>query len=202
MLQSNVCCNGDSYTFALRKIYLSLASSATPANSQSNTNLALAPGARAISKSTHFGSLCGLNCSDQLNSGILNQSEDDYDEESKITDWWGYMWPQPYNIDEVVYETGNVFVDGGWYASDLRVQVYQNFTWVDIPGLVAITPTYPYANTAGAQATYTFDFPQTWEPACALSGHPRAPRISARLANWLCITAGGIWSRIPVSRHK
>jgi hypothetical protein len=87
MLQSNVCCGADSYTFSLRKLNLELPLAAYPTNVSSNANLALAPGTRAISKSTHFGSLCGLDCSDQLNSGVLNISEDDYDEETKQTDW-------------------------------------------------------------------------------------------------------------------
>lgn len=159
MLQSNVCCGGDSYTFALRKLYLEVPLGTYATNAQSNANLALVPGTRAISKSTHNGSLCGLNCSDQLNSGVLNVSEDDYDEETKQTDWWGYRWPQPYTFDEVVYQTGGLFSDGGWFASNLQVEVLQNDQWVTMPGNVLVTPTYPYSSAAGAQATYTFDFP-------------------------------------------
>jgi hypothetical protein len=172
MLQSNVCCGGNSYTFSLRKLYLQLPLATFPQNAQSNANLALAPGVRAVSKSTHFGSLCGLNCSDQLNSGVLNKSEDDFDEESKPLDWWGYMWPQPYNLDEVVYEAGNVYSDGGWFADNLHVQVYQGSAWVDVPGPVTVSPTYPYNSGAGAQATYTFDFPATWGSGVRVIGGP------------------------------
>lgn len=159
MLQSNVCCGGDSYTFALRKLYLELPLATYPTNTQSNANLALAPGTRAISKSTHFGSLCALNCTDQIASGPINISEDDFDEESKQSDWWGYRWPQPYTFDEVVYQTGGMFSDGGWFASNLQVQVLQNGQWVAVPQNVFVTPTYPYTSAAQAQATYTFDFP-------------------------------------------
>src|SRR5438105_8803922 len=158
MLQSNVCCRGNSYTFSLRRLYLELPLAQYPANASSNANLALAPGTRAISKSTHFGTLCSLNCSDQISSGPLNVSEDDYDEESKQTDWWGYIWPQPYTIDEVVYQTGNMFSDGGWFASNLQVQVLQSGQWVAVPQNVTVTPAYPYSSAAQAQATYTFDF--------------------------------------------
>jgi hypothetical protein len=157
MLQSNVCCSGDSYTYSLRKVFLSTPLASVATNTQSNANLALAPGIRAISKSTHFGSLCGPNCSDLINSGVLNQSEDDFDEETKPVDWWGYMWPQPYNFDEVVLETGNLFSDGGWFSGNLQVQVYRNSAWVNVSN-VSVTPTYPYSSAAGAQATYTFDF--------------------------------------------
>jgi hypothetical protein len=172
LLQSNVCCGGDSYTFSLRKVYLEPSLATYPTNGSSNANLALVPGVRGMSKSTHFGSLCGLNCSDQLNSGVLNQNEDDFDEETKSLDWWGFRWPQPYNLDEVVYETGSVFSDGGWFAGNLQVQVYQNNAWVPVPGNVTVSPAYPYTSAAGAQATYTFDFPATWGSGVRIVGTP------------------------------
>jgi hypothetical protein len=173
MLQSNVCCSGDSYTFSLRKVLLELSPRmAYASNTQSNANLALVPGTRAISKSTHFGSLCAANCSDQLSSGLLNVSEDDYDEEAKQLDWWGYQWPEPYNFDEVVYQTGNVFSDGGWFAGNLQVQILQNGQWVPVPGAVAVTPAYPYSGASGAQATFTFDFPSVSASGVRISGIP------------------------------
>jgi hypothetical protein len=159
-LQANVCCGvgpnttGPEYTFSLRKLYLQPYASQSPANGPSTTNLALAGGARAISKSTHFGSLCAVNCADQLNSGITSNSEDDWDAESKTSDWWGYTWTQPYNLNQVLYETGNMFSDGGWYASNLRVQVRQNFVWTDVTAN-AVTPPYPYSSQAGAHTVYT-----------------------------------------------
>jgi hypothetical protein len=173
MLQSNVCCSGDdSYTFSLRKLYLELPLASYPTNVSSNADLALAPGTRAISKSTHFGSLCSLNCSDQLNSGVLNISEDDYDEETKQTDWWGYEWPRPYTFDELVYQTGSMFSDGGWFSANLRVQVLQNGVWVAVPQNVFVTPAYPYSSAAQAQATYTFDFPYTSGTGVRIIGTP------------------------------
>lgn len=158
MLQSNVCCSGNSYTFSLRKLYLELPLATYATNAVSNANLALAPGARAISKSTHYGTLCALNCSDQISGGPLNKSEDDYDEESKQTDWWGYLWPQPYTFDEVVYQTGAMASNGGWFAGNLQVQVLQNGQWVPVPQNVYVTPAYPYSSAAQSQASYTFDF--------------------------------------------
>ena len=172
MLQSNVCCGGNSYTFSLRRLYLELPQAAYATNTQSNVNLALAPGTRAISKSTHFGSLCSLNCGDQLNSGVLNKSEDDFDEEVKPYDWWGYMWPGPYNLDEVVYQTGSMFSDGGWFQRNLQVQVYQNGTWVTVAGTVTATPAYPYSNAVQAQQTFTFDFSPTWGNGVRILGTP------------------------------
>jgi hypothetical protein len=170
-LQSNVCCSGNSYTFSLRKLYLQTYTSATPTNTASGTNLASATGTRAISKSTHFGLLCALNCSDQISNGPAGNSEDDYDEEGKTVDWWGYTWPQPYNINQATYTTGTMFSNGGWYASDLSVQVRQNFQWVDVPG-VTVTPTYPYSSQAGSMTTYTFNFPVTWGDGVRITGTP------------------------------
>lgn len=176
-LQSNVCCSGDSYTFSLRKLYLQLYSSPTPANSYSTTNLALAPGTRAVSKSTRFGTLCALNCADQIGSAIAGANEDDYDEENKPADnvesFWGYTWPQAYNINQVVYTTGTMFTspNGGWFASNLSVQVRQNFQWIDVSG-VTVTPVYPYSSEAGSQTTYTFNFPDTWGDGVRIIGVP------------------------------
>ena len=170
-LQSNVCCGGDSYTFSLRKLYLEPAAPSAPINNPSSDNLALAPGTRAISKSTHFGSLCGPNCSDQLSSSATNVSEDDFDEEIKTTDWWGYTWPRVYSINRVVYETGMMFPDGGWYKAKLRVQVRQNFRWVDVNG-ATVTPTYPNSNQAGAFTNYTFNLPNTWGDGVRIIGRP------------------------------
>jgi hypothetical protein len=169
-LQSNVCCSGNSYTFSLRHLWFATYAPSTPTNGPSNNDLALAPGARAISKSTHYGTLCGLNCSDQLSGGYAN-SEDDYDEETKSEDWWGYTWPQSYDFDQVVYRTGTMFSDGGWYAGNLRVQIRQNFNWIDVAGLT-VSPTYPYSDATGTQTTYIFSFSPTWGDGIRISGTP------------------------------
>ncbi len=169
-LQSNVCCGGNSYTFALRKLYLEPDTHSPAGNGPSPNNLALATGTRAISKSTHFGTLCARNCSDQLSDGASDVSEDDFDEDVKTSDWWGYLWPKPYTFNQVVYETGTMFPDGGWYAAKLHVQVRQNFHWVDVP--TTVTPVYPYTSAAGSFTTYTFQFPSTWGDGVRITGRP------------------------------
>ena len=170
-LQSNVCCGGNSYRFSLRKLYLRPDVPSSPINGPSTDNLALKPDTRAISKSTHFGTLCARNCADQLNSGNATFSEDDYDEQIKTSDWWGYIWPRAYSINQVVYTTGTMFPNGGWYAAKLRVQVRQNFAWVDVPG-VTVTPTYPYSADADSFTTYTFSLPNTWGDGVRIIGRP------------------------------
>jgi hypothetical protein len=170
-LQSNVCCGGDSYTFSLRKIWLEPAVDTSPINPPSATNLALEPGTRAISKSTHFGTICAANCADQMATATTNVSEDDFDQEVKTSDWWGYTWPREYTINQVVYTTGTMFPDGGWYAAKLRVQVRQDGKWVDVAG-ATVTPAYPYSSQAGSFTTYTFNLPATVTDGVRIIGRP------------------------------
>ncbi|MGH9587406.1 MAG: DUF4185 domain-containing protein [Acidobacteriaceae bacterium] len=162
------------YTFALRKVYLEPFYRAAPSNRHSGANLALAPGARAVSKSTHFGSLCGLNCSDSIAEGASSGSEDDFDGSPKKSDWWGYQWPRAYNFNEIAYETGKIFPDGGWYAAIPRVQVYQNFHWVDVAG-VSVKPSYPSSAAAGDHQVYVFRFPKTLGYGVRIIGVPGGP---------------------------
>ena len=70
-----------------------------------------------------------------------------------------------------------MFSDGGWYASNLRVQVRQNFVWTDVTAN-SLTPTYPYSNQAGSHTTYTFNLPNTWGDGVGSSEHPVELRIS------------------------
>lgn len=172
-VQSNVCCKGDSYTFALRKLYVQPYAPTTPTNGKDeNNNLAqTGAGTTAISKSTHFGTLGGVNFSSALNNGNLTESEDDWDQEIKPFSWWGYTWNQAYNLNKVVYTTGKMFSDGGWYNGDLTIQVRQNFTWIDVSGL-SITPAYPYDQTAGANVSYSFTFADIWGDGVRIIGVP------------------------------
>lgn len=167
-LQSNIWTFA--YTFSLRKIYLETYTPAQPTNTASKSNLAVLSGVRAISKSARHGSLCGLNCSDQLNSGFLNRSEDDFDDESKAVDWWGYIWPHPLNLNRVVYRAGPGSAEGGWFSGNLRVQVRQKFKWVDVSA-VAVSPPYPYRRISG-EKLYTFSFPATWGDGVRIIGRP------------------------------
>jgi hypothetical protein len=134
----------------------------------------LAPETRAISKSTHYGLLCGRNCSDQLAGGMASGSEDDFDKDAKTSDWWGYTWPRPYNINQVVYKTGDISHDGGWYAAKLHVQVRRNFHWMDVNG-VTVAPSYPLAANSGAHVAYTFHLQDTWGDGVRIVGTPGGP---------------------------
>jgi Domain of unknown function (DUF4185) len=172
-VQSNVCCRGDSYTFSLRKLYVRPYAPGAPTNAKDATNnlARTGSGTTAISKSTHFGRLCGPDCSDLLNNGVATESEDDLDQQVKSLDWWGYTWNQPYNVNKVVYTTGTMFSNGGWYGKGLHVQVRRHFTWVDVSGL-SVTPAYPYSRAAGTNQTYTFTFNDTWGDGVRIVGTP------------------------------
>lgn len=63
-------------------------------------------------------------------------------------------------MNRVVYTTGDIFSDGGWFtdpAEGIHVQVRQNHDWVDVTGL-SVSPAYPYDSSAGPNSIYTFTF--------------------------------------------
>lgn len=171
-LQSNVCCGGNSYTYSLRKVYLEIYRNPEPKNKPSDENLAVtAHGVHAISKSTHHGALCGVGCYGVLSNGNVNETEDDYDGEDKALDWWGYTWSAAYNLNKVIYETGAVSSAGGWFRADLKVQVRQNFHWVDVTGL-SISPPYPFNQSLHSHSLFTFRFDPIWGDAVRVIGTP------------------------------
>jgi hypothetical protein len=169
-LQSNVW--DRAYAFALRKVFLDPYLPGIPSNDSSEANLAVTPGTRAISKSTHYGLLCGKDCSDKLATGMGSGSEDDFDKDTKTIDWWGYTWPQPYKFNRVVYTTGDIVSAGGWYEEKLRVQVRQHFQWKDV-NEVTTAPAYPMSRGAGSHVSYTFHLPDdTWGDGVRIIGTP------------------------------
>jgi hypothetical protein len=167
-VQSNTFMGGiANYNFSLRKLVVEPRVATTPANAKSDTaNLAAAVnGTRAIEKSAHFGNLSFLN------NGYLNDNEDSWDQENKTLDWWGYTWPRNYNLNKVVYTTGRMFTDGGWFSGNLWVQVRQNGQWVNVNNL-QISPHYPLTSAAGTNTTYTFLFNDTWGDGVRILGTP------------------------------
>jgi hypothetical protein len=144
----------DDYGFCLRRLQVSPASASPPRRESAERNLAAADGVAPLEKSAHYGHWR------YYNDGIRAQSEDSWDGQNKDLDWWGYTWPRSYALGRVVYTTGNMFSDGGWFSrfdGGLRVQVRRDFTWTDVTGL-EISPDYPYDKTAGPNHTYTLTF--------------------------------------------
>lgn len=139
----------NNYNFSLRQLYVTPYTGEMANNPKDDTNnLAVTGSAKTpITKgSFHQGNPWALN------DGIKNVNCDSWNGEAKTEDYWGYTWSKVYNMNKVVYTTGRMFSDGGWFR-DLKVQVRQNFKWVDVTGL-SMDP----GPTGGDYVTYTFTF--------------------------------------------
>jgi hypothetical protein len=152
------------YQYAMRKITVNKYVETKASNKKGPDNLALEDGSAPIFKSLHFGK------NTIMNDGKSEGSEDSWDGEDKTSDWWGYTWPQAYNLNKLQYTTGKMAKDGGWF-NDVKVQVRQKFEWKDVK-LKVVTPDYPKNNTVGANTTYTFTFSDTWGDGIRIIGTP------------------------------
>lgn len=111
---------------------------------------------------------------DYYNDGDHAKSEQSFDGTNKLIDYWGYTFSRSYWMTRVVYTTGERHDDGGWftpYAGGLRVQVRQDFEWVDVDDL-RITPDYPYDSSAVPSKTYTLRFARTQGDGVRIIGQP------------------------------
>jgi len=89
-------------------------------------------------KISHF-SIAGLN------DGNYEDSNDSWDGFYKEEDFWGYLWSEPVFLNHIVYFTGNVLGNGGWFT-DLRVQYTEDgSTWNDVP-IVRVFPEYDFTD--------------------------------------------------------
>ncbi|WP_147404173.1 DUF4185 domain-containing protein [Nocardia panacis] len=141
------------YTFNLRELTVRPFVAQAPANQPDRRrNLAyIGESVTPIEKSAHFGH------SEYLCDGDFTKSEDSFDQENKNLDFWGFTWAAPYLLNTVIYTTGEIFDNGGWFAAGLRIQIRQNFRWIDVPNS-EVEPRYPYGPAAGPFRTYTFTF--------------------------------------------
>jgi hypothetical protein len=163
----NSACGTTDYSFDLRKMTLAQYQPSEPDN-QPDPAVNLAQTGRGVvplEKSAHYGHW------QYYNDGDTTRSEDSWDNSVKSADWWGYLFEEAYNLSRVVYTTGTMFPDGGWFASGLTVQVRQNFCWVDVTGLQS-TPSYPYSSAAGSNTSYTLTFDPTWGDGIRIIGVP------------------------------
>lgn len=171
-VQSNwfveVMCGEPNYNFSLRKLTVTPYVPSTAANTPDPTkNLAITgEGTRPIEKCARFGHVAFYN------DGVKEQSEDSFDRENKAWDFWGYTWTREYNLNHVVYTTGDMSPpDGGWFSGDLTVQVRRDFKWIDVTSF-AISPDYPYNDTAGPNKTYTLTFDPVRGDGVRIIGRP------------------------------
>lgn len=119
-----------------------------------------------------------------LNDGDRSHSEHSLDGTNKRVDFWGYTFSAPYRMDRLEYTTGTMDDDGGWfspYDGGLRVQVRQEFEWIDVEEL-RISPEYPHDSSAGDNATYTVRFRPTWGDGVRIVGAPGGRRFYTSIA--------------------
>ncbi len=160
----------DNYNFNLRRLrvtpYRFIPATNRP-NSQDNL-------ARSGADVTTINVCCHFANWKYLSDGDKTKSEDSFDGTNKQLDYWGYTFSRQYRMNRVAYTTGTMFPDGGWFSAfggGLRVQVRQNFEWVDVDGL-QISPDYPYSSDAGATTTYTLKFAPTAGDGIRIVGQP------------------------------
>lgn len=140
------------YHFSLRRLVVEPYVASKAGNEpDASDNLATADGVTPIEKSTHFGQ------EEILNDGPTDLADDSFDLEDKAIDFWGYTWPRRYHVNRVVYTTGDMYPDGGWFESDLRVQVRRDFVWHEVEHQT-IDPAYPLDDTTGRFTAFTFAF--------------------------------------------
>lgn len=125
-------------------------------------------GRTAVFKVDHFGKAFSLMTDGEKISTI---SENSWANVNKAEDFWGIAFNRDYYMNKVVFTNGDIYGDGGWFASGLRVQVRQNGIWVDVKGS-KVTPAYPYNTTAGPNKSYTFTFNDTWGDGARVYGIP------------------------------
>lgn len=166
----NYACGSPNYNFSLRQMTVEPFVSGEPTNPPDPShNLAAVEGATPIEKCARHGRVAIYN------DGRRDGNESSYDGDAlKPVDFWGYTWPLRYNLDRVVYTTGDVSPEGGWFERaerGLRVQVRQDSEWVDVEDL-SITPDYPYDSSAGAHTSYALSFRKTWGSGVRIIGPP------------------------------
>ncbi|HEX3814056.1 MAG TPA: hypothetical protein VHX59_14565 [Mycobacteriales bacterium] len=160
----------DNYNFNLRRLRVTPYRWRPPTNKPApKDNLA-----RSGADVTTIQVCCHFANWKYLSDGDKTKSEDSLDNTNKQVDYWGYTFSRQYRLNRVAYTTGTMFPDGGWftaYDGGLRVQVRQNFTWIDVDQL-RVSPDYPYDSSAGSNTTYTFRFADTWGDGIRIIGNP------------------------------
>lgn len=155
------------YKYSLRKLKVTPYFETNPENAKGDENLALpefGQDSTPISRSSHYG------INNIINNGKTHESEDSWNNEVKQEDYWGYTWSHAYNINQVVYTTGEIHENGGWFK-DLNVQVRQNFEWVDVKSL-EILPEYTFDDNIGFNTAYTITFNDNWGDGIRIIGSP------------------------------
>jgi hypothetical protein len=124
-----------------------------------------------------------------MNNIVYTDNNDSWNGLFKAEDYWGYLWGTDLFFDHVVYYTGNVFGDGGWFL-DLKVQYTADGggTWHDVP-ILEIFPAMSFTNATGGKRAFTrYDLyiPALRGNGIRIAGTPGGRRRSPRLRSWRC----------------
>ncbi|WP_152362491.1 hypothetical protein [Microlunatus speluncae] len=166
----------NTYHFSLRRLELTPYADSTPDNPADPTaNLARAAGTVVIDRVSRHGR------PEVINDGSTEAEEDSRDDSRKDTDLWGYEWPRAHRFDRVVYTTGTISTDGGWFAGPPRLQVRQRGAWRDITPTM-IEPDYPADPSVRPRTAYTFRFAAAWGDGLRLIGRPGGPAAFTSIA--------------------
>lgn len=170
-VQSNTFEGGASnYQYSLRKLVVvpyDQTAATTPTNTvYSDDNFVLN---KPIPEVTPFATTFQWGRKGVLNNGLKNDTEQSWNNVFKDKDYWGYYFEQAKNMNKVVFTTGQTFADGGSFQDDLKVQVRQNFQWVDVTNMV-VTP--EIVNQTNQFTSYTFTFDDTWGDGVRVIGTP------------------------------
>ncbi|MEN8906672.1 MAG: hypothetical protein ABF289_12015 [Clostridiales bacterium] len=100
-----------------------------------------------------------------------SSGSDSWNGQLKTEDYWGLGFNKVYGFNQVIYTQGDIGQNGGWFDSNLKVQVRQNGAWKNVSG-ISVGPDYPYDITSGPDKSYTFNFDDTWGDAIRIIGTP------------------------------
>jgi RHS repeat-associated protein len=92
-------------------------------------------------------------------------------DDERTEDWFGYQFTTQVSFHRLVFQEGGHFSDGGGWFANLKVQVRQGSTWVDIPNLV-VSPAYPGNDHGPSYQTFQFDFEPVSGSAIRVYGAP------------------------------
>jgi hypothetical protein len=173
------------YRFSLRKMRVEPWKASRPEN-RPDPRLNLARKGKGV---VPIAKSFGTARSGRLNDGQTTASEDDWDKEDKPLSWWGYTWPRRYTMDTVVFTSGEVRDEGGWFRETPRVQVRRNGEWADVKGQ-SVSPAYPAARPEKPYRRYVFRFQPTDADGIRLIGAPGGAQTFTTVAELEVFYAG------------
>ena len=86
----------------------------------------------------------------------------------RALDWIGYRYDAPQAFTRLLFQEGLHFADGGWFET-LRVEVYRDGAWVNVP--VSVAPVYG-GDDGEAFGAYTLAFHRTTGERIRVIGRP------------------------------